>query len=55
CCAKKVLDHQSDFQEKKSLVEEVVESAGHLCIFLPKFHCELNFIKYFWGVTKWYL
>ena len=55
CCAKQVLDHQPDFQEQKSLVEEVVESAGHLCIFLPKFHCELNFIEYFWGVTKQYL
>ena len=55
CCAKQVLNHQPDFQEQKSLIEEVVESAGHLCIFLPKFHCELNFIEYFWGATKQYL
>jgi len=55
CCAKQVLDHQPDFQAQKSLVEEVVESAGHRCIFLPKFHCELNFIEYFWGATKRYL
>jgi hypothetical protein len=32
-----------------------VEAAGHLCIFLPKFHCELNFIKFFWGAIKKYL
>jgi len=30
-------------------------AVGHLCIFLPKFHCELNFIKFFWGVVKKYL
>ena len=34
---------------------EVIEAAGHLCIFLPKFHCELNFTKFFWGVVKRYL
>jgi hypothetical protein len=46
---------QPDFQEQHSLVQEVIEAAGHLCIFLPKFHCELNFIEYFWGAVKKYL
>jgi hypothetical protein len=55
CCAKRILDLQPDFQEQKSLVQEVIEFAGHLCIFLPKFHCELNFIEFFWGVVKKYL
>jgi hypothetical protein len=55
CCAKRILDLQPDFQEQKSLVQEVIESAGHLCIFLPKFHCELNFIEFFWGAVKKYL
>jgi hypothetical protein len=41
--------------EQKSLVQEVIEAAGHLCIFLPKFHCELNFIEFFWGAVKQYL
>ncbi|KAJ7216055.1 hypothetical protein GGX14DRAFT_359245, partial [Mycena pura] len=28
---------------------------GHICIFLPKFHCEINFIRYLWGAVKRYL
>jgi len=28
--------------------------AGHLCIFYPKFHCELNFIERYWGKAKKY-
>ena len=42
CCCKTILAQQPDFLAQKSLVQEVVEAAGHLCIFLPKFHCELN-------------
>jgi hypothetical protein len=52
CCAKRTLDSQPDFTEQKSLIQEVIEKAGHLCIFLPKFHCELNFIEFFWGAVK---
>lgn len=55
CCAKRLLEVQPDFQEQHSLVQEVIEAAGHLCIFLPKFHCELNFIEYFWGAVKKFL
>jgi hypothetical protein len=55
CCATRILSLQADFQEQKSLVQEVIEDAGHLCIFLPKFHCELNFIEFFWGAIKKYL
>lgn len=40
---------------QQSLVQEVIEDLGHLCIILPKFHCELNFIEYFWGAIKHYL
>ena len=55
CCAKRHLELQPDFQEQHSLVREVIKAAGHLCIFLPRFHCELNFIEYFWGAVKKYL
>jgi len=55
CCAKRILELQPDFKEQRSLVQEVIEAAGHLCIFLPKFHCELNFIEFFWGAVKKYL
>ena len=42
CCATRILLLQPDFQEQKSLVQEIIEAGGHLCIFLLKFHCELN-------------
>jgi hypothetical protein len=55
CCHKQILELQADFMEQKSLVQEVIEAAGHLCLFLPKFHCELNFIEFFWGMVKKFL
>ena len=33
----------------------IFDAAGHICIFLPKYHCELNFIEYFWGAVKRWL
>ena len=55
CCAQQLLSQQPGFLEQKSSVQEVIEAAGHLCIFLPKFRCELNFIEFFWGAVKKYL
>ena len=55
CCAKQILDLQPDFKEQKSLVHKTIEAARHLCVMLPKYHCELNFIEFFWGVMKRYL
>jgi len=55
CCNKWILERQPDFAEQKSLVQETIEAAGHLCLFLLKFHCELNFIEFFWGMVKKYL
>jgi hypothetical protein len=38
-------------------MQEVIEAAGHMCIFLLKFYCELNFIffEYYWSAVKKYL
>jgi hypothetical protein len=55
CCATRILSLQPDFQEQKSLVQETTEAAGYLCIFFLEFHCELNFIEFFWGAVKRYL
>jgi hypothetical protein len=45
CCMARVLSQQEDFVNQTSMLEQVITEAGHLCMFLPKFHCELNPIK----------
>ena len=55
CCMKTILLKQPDILAQKSSVQQVIEDAGHLCVFLPKFHCELNFIEFFWGAVKRYI
>lgn len=54
CCARALLSSQPDFQAQKGELQETLEAAGHLVIFYPSFHCELNFIEYFWGRAKVY-
>ena len=51
----RILKSQPDFSSQKPLVQEIIEAAGHTCLFLPKFHYELNFIEYFWGSVKKHL
>ncbi|KIO01021.1 hypothetical protein M404DRAFT_151096 [Pisolithus tinctorius Marx 270] len=55
CCNKWIFEFQPDFQEQKSLAHKTINDASHLCTFLPKFYCELNFSKFFWGKVKRYL
>jgi len=52
--AKELLGSQPDFMAQKSRVEETIEAAGHVALFLPKFHCEFNFIEMYWGALKYY-
>ena len=32
----------------------MIEATGHAVLFYPKFHCELNWIEYYWGQVKRY-
>jgi hypothetical protein len=41
----RLLSQQDDFVNQTSMVETLITEAGHECLFLPKFHCELNPIK----------
>lgn len=52
CCVYKVLSTQSDFANKKMLVQTVIEDAGHICKSLPKLHCEINPIEHLWCYIK---
>jgi transposase len=52
CCWSKILLLQSDFLNERPLLQSIIEDAGHICLFLPKFHCELNPIELFWSYIK---
>ncbi len=45
CCMARLLSQQDDFKNQPSMLETFIHSRGHECIFLPKFHCELNPIE----------
>ena len=45
CCMAHLLSQQEDFRSQVSLLEQTITTQGHLCMFLPKFHCELNPIE----------
>ena len=48
----KVLENMHDFKVQKTRVEELISGHGHRCLFLPKYHCELNPIERVWGQAK---
>ena len=43
-----------DFQMEKPLIQSIIKDAGHICLFLPQFHCELNAIEMLWGYAKFH-
>lgn len=45
CCMARLLSQQDDFRNQISMLEQLIKDVGHECIFLPKFHCELNPIE----------
>jgi hypothetical protein len=45
CCLARLLSQQDDFVNQESMLETLIKEAGHKCLFLPKFHCELNPIE----------
>ena len=53
CCMHRVLALQDDFRSEKPLLQSIIEDAGHICLFLPRFHCELNPIEMLWGYGKY--
>jgi len=52
CCVTGVLTQLQDFLDEKPMIQQHIESQGHICMFLPKFHCELNPIEMYWGWAK---
>jgi hypothetical protein len=52
CCQRRVLYNQPDFANQDSALEISCKSRGFEAMFLPKFHCELNFIEQCWGHSK---
>ena len=43
-----------DFAGEKCQLEPILNNRGHVCIFIPKFHCEFNPIERCWSQSKRY-
>ena len=41
-----------DFSGQKTILEDYIERRGHICIYYPKFHCELSPIERVWCQSK---
>jgi hypothetical protein len=52
CCCRRVMYCQPDFASVPSLLEEHCARRNVRVIFLPRYHCELNFIEQVWGYAK---
>ncbi|ETW84799.1 hypothetical protein HETIRDRAFT_312161, partial [Heterobasidion irregulare TC 32-1] len=45
CCMAHLLLNQANVKNQVSLLEPEITAHGHICMFFPKFHCELNPIE----------
>lgn len=53
CCMARLLSQQDDFVNQESMIASLIKREGHLVIFLPKFHCELNPIEMVSDLYMW--
>ena len=49
---RKELAGHPDFKHEMNMIERFLRQKGHICIFLPKFHPELNPIERVWAQLK---
>jgi hypothetical protein len=52
CCCQHFLYNEADFANVESHLEMICHERSFPVLFLPKFHCELNFIEQCWGRAK---
>ena len=52
CCCRHILYNEPDFKNVNLILETDAKMCGFSILFLPKFHCEINFIKQCWGYAK---
>ena len=50
---KKLASHP-DFHDEQPEIANFLKRKGHACLFLPRFHCELNPIENGWAQAKRY-
>jgi len=52
CCCRHLLYNKPDFVAEELLLGTCCKNWGFQVLFLPKFHCELNFMEQCWGYAK---
>jgi hypothetical protein len=46
------LAQEPDFKGEENMVQALIRKRGQLALFLPKFHCDLNWAENHWGKSK---
>jgi len=49
-----IIKQHQDINNTKTILCELIEEHGHICVYLPKYHCELNPIERCWCHAKKY-